>query len=365
MQRVVWGFIFVWGVLAYAQNEVFLPEPPEIEVEVWASNLVVPWSLVFLSKDEALVSERGGRILLLKKGVSPSIYLTLPVYAEGEAGLLGLALHPEFPAKPYVYAMYTYRTEEGVFDRVVRILHAGSKGSVERVIVDRIPAARFHAGGRIAFGPDKKLYITTGDALKPDLAQKRDSLAGKILRVNDDGTIPAENPYRNAVWSLGHRNPQGLGWHPVFGMLASEHGPSGEKGWYGHDEINRIFPGKNYGWPLVKGRAGNTLYEDPLIFWEQATPPSGMTFWGDDLFVATLRSQALIRLVLEKKGEEVVVKRVERWFSSSSGGKYGRLRDAVVGPDGALYVLTSNRDGRGKPQQGDDKILRLRWKTSR
>ncbi|MCX7881677.1 MAG: PQQ-dependent sugar dehydrogenase [Brevinematales bacterium] len=361
MKKMLWVMVVLYGVLGYGE-EALVFEPEGVDVEIWASQLVVPWSLVFVSRNTALVSERGGRILVLEEGGKRGIYLTLPVYAEGEAGLLGLALHPQFPAKPYVYALYTYRTDEGIFDRVVRIRHEGQTGVVERVIIDKIPAARFHAGGRIAFGPDGKLYITTGDALKPTLAQEKDSLAGKILRLNEDGTLPQDNPWGTAVWSIGHRNPQGLAWHPVFGMFASEHGPSGEKGWYGHDEINRIHAGKNYGWPEVRGAPNHPLYVDPIIFWEKATPPSGMTFLGDDLFVATLRSEALLRLTLQKKGTEVVVVARERWFASPQGGKYGRLRDVVVGPDGALYVLTSNRDGRGRPKEGDDKILRIQWK---
>ncbi len=363
MKRMWKGIFWLVCVLGWGFEEVYLPEPPGIKVEVWVSNLTIPWSLVFLSKDVALVSERGGRVLLIEKGnIQKESYLELPVFHQGEAGLMGLAVHPDFPAQPYVYAVYTSQGEKGPVNRVVRILHQGKKGVIDRVILDGIPAERFHEGGRVKFGPDRKLYLTTGDALQPSLSQQKDSLAGKILRFNEDGSVPSDNPWGTLVWSMGHRNPQGLAWHPVFGMVASEHGPSGEKGWFGHDEINHIYKGRNYGWPEVIGAPGDSRYEDPLVFWHKATPPSGMVFLGDELFVATLRSEALLRIVLTREGSALQLRRVERWFVSPSGrGKYGRLRDVVVGPDGALYVLTSNRDGRGQVRSGDDKILRLRW----
>lgn len=223
-----------------------------------------------------------------------------------------------------------------------------------------------HDGGRLAFGLDGMLYITAGETFHSELAQDLKSLGGKILRIKPDGQIPDDNPFKGSpVYSYGHRNPQGLSWQPgTKRLFESEHGPSGEFGHFGHDEINIIVKGGNYGWPEAIGAPGLKPYIDPIIVWEKATPPSGMTFYKGnllshlkgDLFVATLRSEALIRIKLD--GEKV--KRIERWFAKGDyEGKYGRIRDVVEGPDGALYFLTNNTDGRGTPHPGDDKIYRI------
>ncbi|MDZ7672918.1 MAG: PQQ-dependent sugar dehydrogenase [Halanaerobiales bacterium] len=195
------------------------------------------------------------------------------------------------------------------------------------------------------------------------MAQKMDNLGGKILRVNPDGSIPSDNPYENSyIYSLGHRNPQGLDWHPETKQLfISEHGPSGEEGLRGRDRIMVIKPGGNYGWPNSIGYFEDNEYENPLIMWEGATPPSGIAFYNNDLYVATLGSQSLIRIKLEHiSNYNYKVEQIERLFAKGSyDGKYGRLRDIIVGPDNNLYLLTSNLDGRGNPQPGDDKILKL------
>ena len=184
------------------------------------------------------------------------------------------------------------------------------------------------------------------------------------MRLEPDGKIPGDNPFPGSpVYSYGHRNPQGLAWHPRTGELfASEHGPSGEFGFGAYDEVNVIKPGRNYGWPRVTGAPGDRRYIDPIAAWPNVTtPPTGMAFWRDGLFVATLGSEALLRLGVQEREGKWRVTSVERWFMARSGeARFGRLRDAVVGPDGALYVLTSNRDGRGDPRDGDDRILRIR-----
>lgn len=206
------------------------------------------------------------------------------------------------------------------------------------------------------------LYVCTGDIWQSDLAQDKSSLAGKILRLTPDGEIPKDNPFPDSpVWSLGNRNPQGLAWHHETGVLfSSEHGPSGEFGLRGMDEINIIHKGDNFGWPRVVGAAGKNPYHDPVVMWIQATPPGGMAFVKNDLYVATLRSEALIRIRIETSEEDFRVSAIERWFATDNfSGKYGRLRDVVLGPDNSLYVLTSNRDGRGNPRPGDDKILKI------
>jgi glucose/arabinose dehydrogenase len=349
----------------------FVADGVGVRVEAWIENLEIPWSLVFLRGDRALVSERPGRIRLVKDGkLLSQPYAEVEVASNGEGGLMGLALHPEFSSKPYVYAMHTYRKEGQPFNRVVRFRDAGDKGIFDSVIIDRIPGGRLHDGGRIAFGPDGLLYITTGETFRGELAQDLQSLAGKILRLTPEGGIPGDNPFSGSpIYSYGHRNPQGLSWHPeTKDLFESEHGPSGESLLFANDEINLIVKGGNYGWPEVVGAPGMKTYVDPLIVWKKTTPPSGITFYRgellphlkNDLFVATLRSEALIRIKWGRGGNKYQVVEVERWFAKGDQeGKYGRLRDVVESPEGTLYFLTSNRDGRGKLRPGDDKIYRI------
>lgn len=359
----------VAGKKSQKVEDIFLPEGDNVAVEIWIENLEIPWSLVFLPDGRALVSERPGRIRLIKDGkLLEKPYAEIEVSHTGEAGLMGLALHPEFPAKPYVYAMHTYRRGEELYNRVIRLINTGSKGTFDKVIIDNIPGGRLHDGGRIAFGPDGMLYIATGETFNAELAQDLRSLGGKILRITPEGDVPPDNPYSGSpIYSYGHRNPQGLAWHPETGRLfESEHGPSGEYGRFAHDEVNVIVKGGNYGWPKVIGAPAMKEYTDPIVVWQKTTPPSGIAFYKGnllkhlrgDLFVATLRSRALIRIKLDDTGEKAA--RIERWFAADSGdGRYGRLRDVAQGPDGALYFLTNNRDGRGGPAPGDDRIYRI------
>ncbi|MHB8881063.1 MAG: PQQ-dependent sugar dehydrogenase [Thermodesulfovibrionales bacterium] len=357
------------GKVPQALEEIFLPEGDGVRVEVWVDNLDIPWSLLFLPGGRALVTERKGVIRLIKDGtLQARPYAVLDVAHTGEGGLMGLTAGSGSGSKPYLYAMHTYQKDGKLFNRVIRLKDNGDTGSFDKVIIDTIPGGSNHNGGRIAFGPDSMLYISTGETFRSGLAQDLSSRGGKILRLDPEGGIPPDNPFKGSpVYSYGHRNPQGLTWQPSTGRLfASEHGPSGEFGHFANDEINSIVRGGNYGWPKVIGAPGLKQYIDPLIVWKNTTPPSGIAFYsGDllkhlkgDLFVATLRSQALIRIRLQKDSAKAV--RIERWFASDgSGGKYGRLRDVVEGPDGALYFLSNNRDGRGSPKQGDDKIYRI------
>jgi len=350
-------------------EDIYLPEGDKISVETWIDGLEIPWSLIFMPDGRALVSERAGRVRLIQNGkIQKTPYMTIDAAHTGEAGLMGLALHPDFPAKPFIYAMHTYRKKDNLYNRVIRLIDSGNEARFDRIIMENIPGGKFHNGGRIAFGADRMLYITTGETFESDIAQDITSLGGKILRITPEGNIPDDNPFRGSpVYSYGHRNPQGLAWDPVTGKLfSSEHGPSGEFLRFGNDEINIIVKGGNYGWPEVIGSRGKKKYIDPVIVWDKATPPSGITFYKgnllkhlrNSLFIATLRSEALIRIVFDGKSEKP--KRVERWFSEESGkGRYGRIRDVVEGPDAALYFLTNNRDGRGSPKPGDDKIYRI------
>jgi len=339
-----------------------------IQVEIVAQNLEAPWAIAPSPDGRIFLTERPGRIRVVQDGVLlQEPWARIEVAAVGEAGLLGLALDPDFSQNRYVYIYYTYRGDQGrLWNRVARLLEHEGRGTDLTVILDRIPGAPIHDGGRIKFGPDGKLYITTGDAASPSLAQDLSSLAGKILRINSDGSIPPDNPFPGSpIYSYGHRNPQGLAWHPVTSKLFStEHGPSGAPPNCCHDEVNIIEPGKNYGWPMVFGMARDPRFVDPILESGLDTwAPSGASFysgdklpqsWKDNLFFAALRNQHLHRVILQPP-EFIKVQLQEKLFA----GAFGRLRDVVQGPDGFLYLATSNRDGRGTPAPDDDRILRI------
>ncbi|MEM1610105.1 MAG: PQQ-dependent sugar dehydrogenase [Sulfolobales archaeon] len=329
-----------------------------IEVEVVATDLEVPWSIAPVGYGEYFISERPGRILYLSRG-GKRLVASFDVASVGEAGLLGLAVHPEYPSKPYLYAYLSYWSSGSIFNRIIRgrvEMDSGKPRLSSLVtILDKIPGGYIHNGGRLRFGPDQKLYATTGDASRPELAQDLGSLAGKILRLEDNGEIPRDNPfYPSPIYSYGHRNPQGIDWSPLQGfMIASEHGP------VGHDEINLIKPGSNYGWPEEVGRGGR--YNQPIIESGSTTwAPSGISFlrgnmfreFQGDLLVACLRGEKILRISLHNEGEAELS---EELLVNS----FGRLRDVVVDFDGSLLVSTSNRDGRGFVREGDDKILRI------
>jgi glucose/arabinose dehydrogenase len=330
-----------------------VPLAAEPTVSVIAAGLEVPWALAFAPDGALYFTERPGRLRLVRAGrLEPTPLATLPVAAVGEGGLMGLALDPDFARTGRFYTCYTAVRNGRLTNRIV-MLQRGADGAVgeQRVLVDDLPGATIHDGCRLKFGPDGKLYATTGDAGESRLAQRRDSLAGKILRLNPDGSIPGDNPFPgSAVYSLGHRNAQGLGWDTRGRLIASEHGPSGFPG--GHDEINLIQPGANYGWPEVAGKGGQGRFVDPLVESGRDTwAPSGLAIHDGHVYVAALRGRRLLRMRLTGDG----VDEVTAWLV----GTHGRLRDVVVGPDGALYVTTSNRDGRGSPSAGDDRILRV------
>lgn len=343
------------------------PTDFEFQVETFLENLEVPWSLAFSPDGRIFVTERPGRIRVMPVGgTEASLFAEVPTTPVGEGGLLGLALSPDFEDDHFVYVYYTYRmSTQEIRNRVVRYRDEDGAGIGPRVILDNIPGAPYHDGGRIKFGPDRKLYIGTGDAGGPPWAQDLNSLAGKILRMNPDGSVPPDNPFPNSlVYSYGHRNVQGLAWHPVTGkMYATEHGPSGELGRFANDEVNQIEPGRNYGWPVVICRSDDQRFSNPLYCTgdEETWAPSGCDFyaadifprWKNNFFVATLRGVHLHRFVLDS--QTGMIEAHERLLDRA----LGRLRDAVQGPDGSLYLLTSNRDGRGSPAGNDDRILRL------
>lgn len=347
-------------------EDVFVPQPADFIVEPFVEGLEIPWDLVFLSDNRALVTERPGRVRLIENGrLRDDPYAVVDTAAIGEGGLMGLAVHPDYPGQPYIYIMYTYQVGMDLFNKVVRLRDTGVAAKQDKTIVERIPGHRVHDGGRIGFGPDRMLYVCTGDVGRAGIAQDIKNLGGKILRLTPEGAVPPDNPFRDSpVYSYGHRNPQGLAWHPDTGdLFSSEHGPSGEFGLFGNDSINVIYRGRNYGWPLVLGAAGMRPYVDPVVFWPKATPPAGMTFSRGDLYVTSLRGEALIRISFRHSDGVYEAKSIQRLFATDwYRGEYGRLRHITTGPDSSLYVLTSNRDGRGTPREGDDKILRLRYR---
>jgi glucose/arabinose dehydrogenase len=314
---------------------------PEPSTEVIAEGLEAPWSIVF-HDGIPLVSERdSGRVHEIDDdGAVREVAVIDDVAAGGEGGLLGLAVHDG--------DLYTYFTAaEG--NRVEKRAIAGDPGALTlgspTTVLDGIPSAGNHNGGRIAFGPDGMLYVTTGDAGDRDSAQDPDALSGKILRLTPDGDVPEDNPFDGSpVYSYGHRNPQGIAWDAAGTMYASEFG---QDTW---DELNVIEAGGNYGWPLVEGIAGEDEYIDPVQQWAPSdASPSGIAVVGDRIVVANLRGERLRVVPLDD------VATASEWFR----GELGRLRDAVVAPDGSLWILTNNTDGRGDPADGDDRILRL------
>ncbi len=336
-------------------------------VETVVGNLQVPWSIVFTPDGRMLFTERPGRVRVFEQGrLRPEPLAIIPdVEESSESGLMGLLLHPQFATNRQLYLAYAYK-HEGIRVRVVRFRETAGGLAERHLVIEDLPAARFHAGTRLGFGPDGKLYVTTGDATEKELAQQLDSLAGKTLRLNDDGTVPPDNPFVNQpgarpeIFSYGHRNAQGLDFQPSTGlMFQTEHGPSGNDGPGGGDEVNIVERGKNYGWPLVHHRETRTGTEPPLLEYTPAVAPASGTFYRGaafpqfrgNFFFGNLRGECVIRVVLE--GRRVV--REERLLEK----QYGRIRDVAEGPDGALYFSTSNRDGRGRPTMNDDRIMRL------
>ena len=327
------------------ENEV--KEQPDVSVV--ASHLEVPWAIAFLPDGRMLFTERRGRVFVLeqRENVLPVLVAEIQDTKQiGEGGLLGIAVHPQFEKNSFVYVYFTYSGNgNNTLNRVSKFQYTNGNFTQEQVIVDAIPGNANHNGGRLKFGPDGYLYITTGDAQNPSLAQDIHSVAGKILRVTDEGNMAPGNPFGNLVYSYGHRNPQGLAWDSRGRLWETEHGPSA------HDEINLIEAGANYGWPTVTGDEGRDGLQKPVSQSGSTTwAPSGMAISGESLFFAGLRGSALY--AVSPLSGQIAVK--ELWKN-----EYGRIREVVIGPDGFLYLTTSNRDGRGAPKEDDDRILKI------
>lgn len=348
--------------MKFSPSETLVPLPAPVSnlsltntsgVEIIAEGLQAPRSIDISKEGRIFISEKRGSIRVVDNGT----LLTEPVgdiKAEniGDAGLLGLTLHPNFTQNHLFYVYYTYSNGTGLFNKVLMLKESNNRIIDSKTILDGIPGNDYRDGGRIKFGLDGKLYVSTGDASIPELSQDLNSLAGKILRINEDGTIPQDNPFSNsAVYAYGFRNAQGLAWAPNSGALYSS-----DQGGAGNDEINLISPAKNYGWPHEECNSSgdDNRYTPPLVCFNPSLEPSGIAFafsnklgYQNHLIVATLKGSHLRDIDFDSGSQNTILV------------GYGRIIDLVESEDGSIYVLTSNTDGRALPQQGDDKILRL------
>ena len=343
-------------IMTSPSNPVVIPQPNTGDagtksVQTIATNLEKPWSMGLVD-NKIFFTEKVGRLGVIDAGALIEQPLaTLKVADVTDGGLLGIAVHPDFEKNHYIYLFYTYDESGRLWNKVTRITESQNKIADEIVILDKIPGAEFDNGGVIKFGPDRKLYVATGDAMDPHSAQDLKSLSGKILRLNDDGTIPSDNPLQDSmVFSYGHRNPQGLAWDKFGSMYETEEGPTK------NDELNLITAGQNFGWPDQEC-SGSKEFVSALRCYNPSLEPAGIIFYSsgklnleNSLIMASLRGTNLYQLTIENG---IIT------AQKSILGGVGRIRDVSEGPDGNLYILTGNTDGRGFPDKTDDKLLRI------
>lgn len=343
-------------IIASPSNPIVIPPPNAgpngtAAVQVLATNLQKPWAMSFAG-NKIFFTEKAGMVRVIDNGtlVNDSV-ADLHVADLAEAGLLGIAVHPDFEKNHFVYVYYTYRDGDNLWNKVLRMTVYDDKITDATTMLDKIPGAEFDDGGVIKFGPDGKLYIGTGDATDQNSTQDLNSLAGKILRINDDGSIPKDNPFPNSpVYSYGHRNPQGLTWDDKGSLYETEEGPTR------NDEINLIKPGKNYGWPTQEC-SGSPQFQSPLVCFNPSIGPAGVAYYSGEklgmnnsLILATLLGHGVYQIPIQNGtlgSQKIILDGV------------GRVRDVEKGPDGYLYVLTSNTDGQGYPDKTDDRLLRI------
>ena len=340
LKRIAIVVVSALALVVACANDVESRGQPNGGADDIATNLAVPWGIAFLGDGSALIAERdSAAVKHLASGAVTDAGAVAGVAPRGEGGLLGLATSGQ--------TVFAYITT-GQDNRVVRMRFDGGALTGQAPIFTGIPAGSRHDGGRIAFGPDGKLYVATGEIGNPELAQDRSSLGGKILRINPDGSTPSDNPDpASPVWSYGHRNIQGLAWDSAGRLWATEYGADRV------DELNLIQPGGNYGWPMAEGRSDEPGLINPVIEWPTgAASPSGLAYFGGSLWVACLRGQRLYQIPV---GGGAVGDPAALFV-----GQYGRLRTVVPAPNGTLWFSTSNRDGRGSPRDGDDRILQFR-----
>jgi quinoprotein glucose dehydrogenase len=402
LKRLTAGLLISLATLSYAgwlsaQTEIIrgaIPPMPEItyhpspagyQVEEFASDLQVVWTIRFLPDGRLMVTERPGRVRIIATDGTldsqPWLSIEDRVFFQGESGLTGLALHPRYPEVPWVYVMYTYLADGVAFNRISRFTETNGRAGEETILLDGLAAQTrggSHSGGTLQFGPDGMLYVATGDAFERQRSNDLNDLAGAVLRVDENGEVPADNPWTgNPIWAHGLRNPHGLSWQPSTGRIfTGDHGPTGEDQLMAHDRIVILEGGRHHGWPMMVGAAGLTDFVDPILTFVPSSPPGDTLFYtGDlmpelknDLFVSILGFQPLERQNLMRVRFEDIANpdrptSIERWFNDAQGNSvYGRLRALAIGPDGAIYVGTSNHDGRqmtASHREIPDRILRI------
>jgi glucose/arabinose dehydrogenase len=353
------------GLAIKSQSQIFIGNT-EVDTNTIVTNLEVPWEILWGPDDHIWLTERIGKISRLnpETGEIAELISIEDVYARNESGLLGMVLHPNFTDHPYVYVVYTY-LDPGILERLVRYTYSNGELVSPLTFLEGLDGAGNHDGSRLIIDADQKLYMTTGDAADTSHPQDLNSLNGKVLRMNLDGSIPEDNPIQGSyIWSWGHRNAQGLVISPIGIMYSSEHGPAND------DEVNIIEKGRNYGWPNVEGYCSEQSelqfcsdfnVMEPIAAWTPTLAVAGTDFyhhpaipeWQNSLLVTTLKASNLVVLNLSTDGRSVIKEEIffQNWF--------GRLRDICISPDGRIFLAVSNRDGRGTIRPGDDRIVEI------
>lgn len=363
---IISTLIFLSGFHKTIQSQIFVGTT-EIDTNTIVTNLDTPWEILWGPDEHIWFTERYGRISRVhpETGELTELITIAEVYEQGESGLLGMSLHPDFTNHPYVYVVYTYLESSSIKERLVRYTYANEVLDSPLTLLEGIDGAGNHDGSRLVIDEYQKIFMTTGDAGNGNLSQDLSSLSGKVLRLNLDGSVPEDNPISGSyIWSWGHRNAQGLVISPTGIIYSSEHGPSND------DEVNIIEKGRNYGWPTVMGFCdtptesqfcADSNVVEPIAAWTPTLAVSGADFydtggiteWQNSLLVTSLKEGQLTALKLSQDGKTVVQEDSHFYYW------WGRLRDLCISPDGRIFLAVSNRDGRGTVQPGDDRIVEI------
>jgi glucose/arabinose dehydrogenase len=370
-KSILISLIIIYGFVMESQSQIFIGST-EIDTNSIVTNLDTPWEILWGPDDHIWLTERNGKISRLNPETSEITELITigDVNEQGEGGLLGMVLHPDFINHPYVFVVYNYIGSSGIEERLAKYTYSNGELDSPVTLLERIDGAWNHNGSRLVIDADHKLYMTTGDAANTSQSQDLNSLNGKVLRMNLDGSVPEDNPFQGSfVWTWGHRNAQGLVISPLGLMYSSEHGPSSD------DEVNIIEKGRNYGWPQVEGFCdapeesqfcADSNVMEPIAAWTPTLAVAGTDFyhhtaipeWQNTVLITSLKASQLTVLKLSSDGKVVVSEEsfFQNWF--------GRLRDVCISPDGRVFLAVSNRDGRGSVQTGDDRIVEVRSTSS-